>query len=201
MAAANRTTVRPSSRISRTSNQRVLELYYVGEIDIVSVGLCPTRSLRAPDSGLRAGTTSLRMTKTLLARPDYSGEWLFSAGSSRLQIGSPDAVSFTIEHHEPSFRLERLLRFGDRSDTFTIELVIGNEHEPIVRGDAMLYPSMEWDAEQLVLRTTIRRQGELATNLLRYHLEDDGAVLVAEESYRSSSQSYDNRWVFRKDER
>ncbi len=39
-------------------------------------------------------------------------------------------------------------------------------------------------------------EGEEATNLVRYRLEEGGAVLGAEEVFRGPEQSYDNRWVF-----
>jgi hypothetical protein len=131
-----------------------------------------------------------------MSRVDFSGRWQFAPDASTLQIARPDAAAFTIEHREPSFRLERTLTFGERSDTFAIELTVGTDRGPIPRGEAMLYPSLRWDGDDLVFFTRIVHDGEEATNLVRYRLEEDGTVLIAEESFRSSAQSYDNRWVF-----
>ncbi len=134
----------------------------------------------------------------MLSRVDFSGRWEFSPGASALQIESPDAVMFAIEHREPGFRLERTLTFGGRSDTFAIDLTVGADGAPVTRGEATLYPSLRWDGDQLVFFARIVHGGEEATNLVRYRLEEDGTILVAEESFRSSGQSYDNRWVFTK---
>lgn len=61
-----------------------------------------------------------------------------------------------------------------------------------------MYPSLLWDGDQLVFRTRIPTESEEASNLVRYGLEGNGTVLVAEESFRSPSQEYRNRWVFTK---
>jgi hypothetical protein len=106
-----------------------------------------------------------------------------------------------IDHDERLFRLERTLVFGDRTDTYAIDLRVGAGQPPITRGAATLYPSLEWDGDQLVFRTRIvQPEGEEATNVVRYHLAEDGAVLVAEERFVSATQRYANRWVFGKDE-
>ena len=136
----------------------------------------------------------------MMSRPNYSGRWRFNAEASTLQIAIPSALDFTIEHREPFFRLERTLRFGDRTDTFSIDLTVGAEPVPVPRGDATIYPGLQWDVgvgggDQLVFRTRIVRGGEEAINLVRYRLEPGGNTLVADESFRSSSQNYDNRWV------
>lgn len=111
----------------------------------------------------------------------------------------PDKVVFTIKHREPSFRLERTLVFGDRSDTFELDLTVGADGEPFTRGDATLRPSLRWDGDRLVFLTRILRGEEEATNLVRYGLEEDGTILVADESFRSTTQSYDNRWLFERE--
>jgi hypothetical protein len=133
-----------------------------------------------------------------MSRPDYSGQWEFSAEASTLQIAAPGAVLFTIAHRDPAFHLERTLTFGDRSDSFAIDLTAGADPAPFTRGDATLHPSLAWDGDDLVFLTRIVRGGEEATNLVRYRLEAGGTRLVADESFRGPAQRYDNRWVFRK---
>ena len=39
-------------------------------------------------------------------------------------------------------------------------------------------------------------RGAESTNEVRYHLNEDGTILVADESFRGPEQRYDNRWVF-----
>ncbi len=131
--------------------------------------------------------------------PNYSGRWRFDAEASVLQIARPDAVVFAIEHREPSFHLERTLEFGDRRDVFAIDLTIGAAPAPIARGDATIFPRAFWDHDELVFDTQIQRAGNLATNLVRYRLEKNGLMLVAEERFRSPGHDYDNTWVFAKE--
>jgi hypothetical protein len=130
--------------------------------------------------------------------PNFSGRWQFDAAASTLRIGVPDSVVLTIEHEDPLFRLERTLVFGDRSDTFGIELTVGSDHPPFSRGDATIRPLLRWDGDELVFMSNIVRPGEEATNIVRHQLEDFGRVLVAEERYQSPKQNYDNRWVFKR---
>jgi hypothetical protein len=52
----------------------------------------------------------------------------------------------------------------------------------------------------LVFRTRIVRPEEEALNEVRYHLTNDGTVLVAEEHFGGATQHYHNRWVFAKDD-
>jgi hypothetical protein len=134
------------------------------------------------------------------ARPDFSGHWRFRADLSALEIGLPDAVVLTIDHEEPRFHLERTLTFGGRTDTFAIDLRVGTGQPPLERGDATLHPALEWDRDELVFRTRIVRPEEEAMNVVCYHLEDHGTVLVADERFDSASRSYKNRWVFEKSE-
>ena len=54
---------------------------------------------------------------------------------------------------------------------------------------------LDWDGDDLMFVTRIVRGTDEATNSVRYRLEEDGAVLVGEESFRSAAHAYDNRWV------
>ena len=49
-----------------------------------------------------------------------------------------------------------------------------------------------------MFRTRIVGEDGEATNLVRYRLEDDGAVLVAEERFQGPGKGYQNTWVLRK---
>jgi len=128
-------------------------------------------------------------------RPDFSGRWRFDPAASALEIPTPEAVEFAIEHREPLFRLSRTLTMAGRADTFAIDLVIGGDNAPVAHGEATLYPEIHWDGDDLVFPTRIVRGNEEATNHVRYHLEGDGSVLVATERLRSPGLNYDNRWV------
>jgi len=140
------------------------------------------------------------MTETTLAHPNYSGQWELSKANSRLEIAMPDEVVLRIDHDEPLFHIERTLKFGPQTSTFAIDLSIGEENEAVTRGDALVFPSLWWDEDGLVFESKIVQKDELAKNTVRYRLLDDGAMLIADEHYRSSGQQYDNYWVFRKEE-
>jgi len=130
--------------------------------------------------------------------PDFSGEWLFSPAESMLQIDRPDSVSFRIVHRKKSFHLERTLTFGPLSDTFSIHLTAGAGVKRIRRGDAVLYPELRQNGDRFVFFTRIIHGGNETTNIVEYHLEAEGKLLIAEERFRSSTQSYDNIWAFRR---
>ena len=133
-----------------------------------------------------------------MSRPDFSGRWRYDADASSLQISGPVAVVAVIEHRDSLFRMERSMQLEDRTDEFAIELTIGGKNAPLSRADATLHPAIDWDGDDLVFVTRIVRGTGEATNSVRYRLEEDGAVLVGEESFRSADHSYDNRWVMRR---
>lgn len=129
-----------------------------------------------------------------MPRPNFSGAWELARDSSALEIPVPDLAIFTIDHQEPRFHLERTLGFGERRDTFAIDLVIGSDQPAFLRGDATVYPNARWDGDELVFDARIVRGAEEAVNVVRYRLESGGRVLVAEERFRGAVH-YDNRWV------
>ena len=61
------------------------------------------------------------------AKPDLSGTWKFNLAKSRLEIDPPSQTIFTIEHHEPNFKITRTHVWGGKSDTSTFEAVIGGK--------------------------------------------------------------------------
>ena len=133
-----------------------------------------------------------------MTKPDFTGHWQFDSEASALQIEIPETIEVLIEHNGSQFRLERTFVFAGHSDTFTIELELDTDNPPISRGASTLYPSLHWDGNRLVFLTRIESEGREAENLVRCHLESNGAILVAVESFRGPSREYDNRWVFTK---
>ena len=144
------------------------------------------------------GCSKTESSRVADERPNFSGRWNFSADDSALQIAQPDDVEVVIEHKDSSFRLARTLTFGDRRDEFELALTIGDEAKQLARGNAVLYPAIQWDGEQLEFLTKIVKEDDESTNKVRYHLEKDGTVMIADEQYRGPELSYDNRWVFTK---
>jgi len=131
-------------------------------------------------------------------RPNFSGTWKFNPQKSKLQIQSPDSTTFIIEHNEPDFKLTRTHIFSGKSDTFSITLnTDGNKisfHHRGLEINAKLY----WIEDMLVFDSIINRDNEIATNIVKYRLEDQGKTFIAEEKLSSSDQNYTNIWVLEK---
>ena len=130
-----------------------------------------------------------------MVRPDFSGTWGFSPSKSSLEIPAPDSTTFVIEHNEPRFHLQRTHVFGGNSDTFSLELTTDGKTVEVHHAGLSIRANLQWDGVTLVFDTTLNRNGEPATNIVRYTLSDDSRELVANERFRSHSLNYDNRWV------
>jgi hypothetical protein len=133
-----------------------------------------------------------------MTRPNFTGTWKFNPAKSSLQIPVPESTTFVIEHSEPRFRLERTHVFAGKSDTFSIDLTTNGK--AVVRAHAGLEidASLRWEGDTLVFDSRLKREGEQATNTVRYSLSADGQTFIAEEQLRSKEQSHDNKWVFDK---
>ena len=131
-----------------------------------------------------------------MAKPDFTGSWKFNPDKSSLQIPAPESTTFVIDHREPRFHLERTHVFGGNSDTFCIDLITNGE--AVVRAHAgfEINASLYWKAETLVFDSKLEREGEQATNIVRYSLSDDGQSFIAIEQFCGKEYSYENTWVF-----
>ena len=131
-----------------------------------------------------------------MGRPDFSGRWEFSPSKSSLQIPAPDSTTFVIEHNEPRFHLTRTHVFGGNSDTFSLELTTDGKPVEVNHAGLSIRASLRWEGVTLVFDSTLDRNGERATNTVRYRLSEDDQVFLADERFRSEGLNYDNRWVF-----
>jgi hypothetical protein len=133
-----------------------------------------------------------------MTRPSFTGTWKFNPAKSSLQIPAPGSTTFVIEHSEPRFRLERTHIFGGKSDTFNIDLTTDGQAVVQAHAGFEIDASLRWEGDTLVFDSRLKREGEQATNIVRYSLSADGRTFIAEEQLRSKEQSHDNRWVFDK---
>jgi hypothetical protein len=133
-----------------------------------------------------------------MEKPDFTGTWKFSPGKSSLQIPAPDSTTFVIEHHEPRFHLERTHIFGGNSDTFSIDLTTDGKVVELNHGGVAIRASLHWEGEALVFDCTLNREGDQATNIVRYKLADKDQVFLADERFHSEEHNYENSWVFDK---
>jgi hypothetical protein len=130
-----------------------------------------------------------------MPKPDFSGTWTFNRDKSRLQIPAPNATVFVVDHTEPALRISRTHFAGDRRDTFSIDLTTDGREVSVDRADVQLRCRAYWDGDTLAFDTRLAREGEEATNAVRYTLSSDGWTFSAEERFRSGSLNYDNVWV------
>lgn len=136
------------------------------------------------------------LAETPEPKPDFSGTWEFSPERSSLEMRSPDASTFIIEHEDPRWRLERTHVFGDRSDTLTLELTTDGEPTTFTLHGWQVESRLHWEDQGLVFESTMSREGRVTTVTVRYRLEDDGRTFVAEEHMESEERTHDNYWVF-----
>ena len=128
--------------------------------------------------------------------PDFTGTWRFNPAKSLLQIPPPDSTIFVIEHLEPYFHLERTHVVGPTSDTFTIDLIADGQPVRKRHGDIDILARMYWENEVLVFHSELKRGTEAGTNIVRYHLADQGHTFTALEEVRMPEHTHTNKWVF-----
>jgi hypothetical protein len=116
-----------------------------------------------------------------------------------LETAGPDATLFVIDHREPLLRISRTHFAGGKSDSFTIDLTTDDTPVVVDREGTRLRARAYWDDDTLVFDTQIIREGDEASNTVRYSLGAAGESFIAEERFRSRTLSYDNRWVLDKE--
>lgn len=131
-----------------------------------------------------------------MAKPDFTGTWRFNPDKSSLQIPAPEYTSFEIEHREPRFHLERTHVFGGNRDIFSIDLMTNGEAVVQAHAGFEIHASLHWEGETLMFESKLKREGEQATNIVRYSLSDDGQNFIAAEQFCGNEYSYENTWVF-----
>lgn len=133
-----------------------------------------------------------------MTKPNFTGTWKFNSGKSVLQMPSPESSIFVIEHNEPHFHLERTHVFAGKSDTFSVDLTTGEKPVTVNVAGFEAQSRLYWQDDSLVFDSRFVHEGEEASNIVRYKLEDNGQTLIAEEQLRSSLHKHDNNWVFDK---
>jgi hypothetical protein len=147
------------------------------------------------------GLASAAATPGILAaaseKPDFSGDWVFNAEKSKLEIKVKlDSATFTIDHKEPDFRFSRVFVIGGKSDAFSYALTTDGKEKIDEQPGRTNTNRLYWDGDVLVFDVRIvLKDGREATNVVRYSLRDGGRTFVAEEKFRGPVLKYDNLWV------
>lgn len=132
-----------------------------------------------------------------LDKPDFSGQWLFNAEKSRLQVRVKlERATFTIEHKEPYFKLSRLFIIEGHENALSWALTTDGKEEVTEEDGRTVHSRLYWDGDALVFDVRyVLKDGREATNVVRYTLQDGGKMFVAEEKFRGPVRKYDNLWV------
>jgi hypothetical protein len=131
---------------------------------------------------------------------DFSGVWKFNPEKSRLQIPAPSASTFVVDHKEPRFHLTRTHVYDGKPDTWSIDLTTDGKEVIQQEGDQTLHVRLYWEGNQLIFDSKIILKDREATNIVRYQLSEDGKTFTATESFRGPRLTYDNVWVFDRQE-
>jgi hypothetical protein len=133
-------------------------------------------------------------------KPNFTGTWIFNPQRSTIQGSAPSASTFYIKHDEPNFHLSRTHVFNGKSDTWSIDLITDGKHEVTEHNSYYTARTrMYWEGSSLVLdMKMVTKEGEKATNLVKYSLSDDGETFIALEHYKDSTEEHLNKWVFDK---
>src|SRR5216683_2730878 len=107
-----------------------------------------------------------------MSKPDFTGTWKFNPSKSSLQIPAPDSATFVIDHREPLFHLSRTHVVDGTSDTFAIELTVNGEQVVRNHSGMAIQARLYWEGETLVCDSVFVREGESASNIVRYRLAD-----------------------------
>jgi nuclear transport factor 2 (NTF2) superfamily protein len=129
------------------------------------------------------------------AKPDLSGTWEFDAAKSRLEMPAPEKSTFWIEHRDGRFKLARTHVWGERWDTFSLEVTTDGQEFYKKIGDAESWIRASWEGEELVLDMKLAHRGEQGTNIVHYRLTDAGQTFVAAEWLHMAGEQHHNLWV------
>jgi hypothetical protein len=137
------------------------------------------------------------------AHPDFSGRWILDLKRCTLNPAVSRDLSagfFQIDHRDSLFSVHREFTQGGSPDTLDFALktdgreVEGNEDGMPTRS------SLRWDGDSLVYLTIYKTPRGEARNTVIYRLLDGGKTFRAEESFHGPRLSYDNVWVFAKED-
>ncbi len=147
--------------------------------------------------GLSLAPSAAASSSAVFDKPNFSGEWVFNAEKSKLEIKVKlESATFTIDHEEPDFRFSRVFVIGGKSDSFSYALTTDGKETVEEQPDRTLRSRLYWDGDVLVFDVRIiLKDGREATNVVRYSLRDGGRTFVAEEKFRGPVLKYDNLWI------
>ncbi len=132
------------------------------------------------------------------AKANFSGSWNLNLQKSTLQIPPPSASMFRIDHKEPQFHLSRTHFYGEKSETWSIDLTTDGKEVYQKDGNLESWTRLYWQRNSLVFDQKLKLNGKDGTNVVRYTLTDEGRTLIAVERMKTPKFSHYNYWVFEK---
>ncbi|MGA2799453.1 MAG: hypothetical protein ABSE63_17865 [Thermoguttaceae bacterium] len=140
-------------------------------------------------------------SQTAPSHPDFSGRWVIDRTNSKLEfpnLASLDNAVLVIDHHEPNFKLQRSFTIAGSDSKISYELTTDGKETGPQDGGLGTYMRLTWEGDQLVFSARIVDRGGESTDTAHYHLVQGGSALQAEETYRGTTNNWDNFWVFNK---
>ena len=129
-------------------------------------------------------------------RPNFSGEWVLNVKKSTMATQGVESGTVRIDHKEPAFGFQRRFVTKNGPSEARYDLTTDDKEKVRTSGNVTRRSRMYWEGEELVLDEKGEMSGGTATNVVRYRLENGGAVLVARETFNGPKLKYANVWVF-----
>jgi hypothetical protein len=87
---------------------------------------------------------------------------------------------------------------GEKSDDWKIDLTTDGKEVVQEGKDETVRARLYWEGNDLIFDSKIILKDREASNVVKYHLSEDGKTLIATEHFRGPILKYGNVWVFEK---
>ena len=112
-------------------------------------------------------------------KPNYTGTWKLNLAKSDYgPVPAPESQVYTIEHKEPSIKINVEQKGGARGDIkFSLDLTTDGKEVAAIPESLGSKSAATWDGEVLVIKTNTQYQGSPITIESKYTLSKDGKTL------------------------
>ena len=112
-------------------------------------------------------------------KPNYTGTWKLNLSKSDYgPVPAPESQVYTIEHKEPSIKINVEQKGGARGDIkYTLDLTTDGKEVAAIPESLGSKSAATWDGDVLVIKSNIQYQGAPLTIESKYTLSKDGKTL------------------------
>ncbi len=141
-------------------------------------------------------------TQSANQRPNFTGDWILDRVNTKIEVvdlSSLDSDRFVIEHHEPTFKVQRTFTMVDgRRQSVSYELTTDGKEVTLSSLGLGTYARLYWERDALVLVIRIGGAEGETTDTAHFRLTTGASRLEVDEIVRGPSRNYDDHWVFTK---